>query len=77
MSNDELVTGAEIPRRLGVSRERVRQWASNGKFVFPVSLGRFGSAKLWRWDEVERWVETYRGTPGRPALGAVNVNELQ
>lgn len=51
----ELVTGAEIARRLGVSRERVRQWASNEKQGFPASLGRFGSAKLWYWRDVEQW----------------------
>lgn len=51
----ELVTGAEIARRLGVSRERVRQWASNERQGFPVSLGRFGSAKLWYWRDVEDW----------------------
>ncbi len=52
---DELVTGAEIGRRLGVSRERVRQWAAAEGLGFPHDLGRFGSVRLWRWDEVERW----------------------
>ncbi len=35
VSGTELVTGAEIGRRLGVSRERVRQWAANERLGFP------------------------------------------
>ncbi len=52
---DEFVTGAEIGRRLGVSRERVRQWAAHPSLRFPPDLGRFGTVRLWRWAEVERW----------------------
>lgn len=58
--SDELVTGAEIARRLGVSRERVRQWASDSRYGFPADLGRFGSAKVWRWADVARWNEERR-----------------
>lgn len=58
MSEDELenlVTGAEIGRRLGMSRERVRQLA--GREDFPRPLGRVGQAKVWRWSEVEAWAK--------------------
>lgn len=55
--NPELVSGAEIGRRLRVSRERVRQWASDPKYGFPRSLGRVGGAKVWRWREVARRAE--------------------
>lgn len=65
--SDELVTGAEIARRLGVSRERVRQWASDAKYGFPETIGRFGSAKLWRWGDVARWTEERRGSIRPPA----------
>ena len=41
--SDELVRGAEIGRRLGVSRERVRQWATDPKFGFPEPAGRLGA----------------------------------
>lgn len=60
---EEIVTGAEIGRRLGVSRERVRQWASDPKFSFPVSLGRVGGAKIWDWLEVQRWADERGRTP--------------
>lgn len=52
---DDLVTGAEIGRRLGISRERVRQLA--GRDDFPVSLGRLGKARVWRWADIQRWAE--------------------
>lgn len=52
---DELVTGAEIGRRLGVSRERVRQWASDARYRFPTALGRIGRAVVWRWSDVAAW----------------------
>jgi hypothetical protein len=59
----ELVSGAEVARRLGVSRERVRQWAANPRYSFPPSTGRSGPAKLWRWPEVERWAAEHRRRP--------------
>ncbi len=34
----EVVSGAEVGRRLGVSRERVRQWANDPRYGFPISL---------------------------------------
>lgn len=58
--DDELVSGAEIGRRLGVSRERVRQWASDPKYRFPDTLGRVGGAKIWKWPEIQRWAEARR-----------------
>jgi hypothetical protein len=58
--DDELVSGAEIGRRLGVSRERVRQWASNPKYRFPDSLARVGGSKIWKWPDIQRWAEARR-----------------
>jgi hypothetical protein len=53
VDDTDLVSGADIGRRLGLSRERVRQLA--GRESFPEPLGRLGRAKVWRWEEVERW----------------------
>jgi hypothetical protein len=50
----ELVSGAEIGRRLGVTREAMRQWRCRP--VFPDSLRRVGQA--WDWGTVQRWAET-------------------
>ena len=50
---DELVTGSEAVRRLGISRERVRQLAQRDDF--PEPLGRVGASIVWRWAELEKW----------------------
>lgn len=50
-----LVSGAEIARRLGLSRERVRQLARREDFPDPI--GRVGVAIVWRWPDVEAWAE--------------------
>lgn len=49
----DLVTGGEIARRLGISRERVRQLAQSADFPSPI--GRLGSANIWGWDAVDEW----------------------
>jgi len=53
----ELVSGAEIGRRLNVSREGVRQWAANPKFGFPAPVAKGGHSILWEWPPVARWAE--------------------
>ncbi len=56
----ELVSGAEVGRRLGVSREAVRLW--RGQPGFPEPLARVGQALVWDWRKVESWaVRTGRG----------------
>lgn len=52
---DDLVTGAEIGRRLGISRQRVAKIAVRAGF--PEPLGRLGQAKVWRWADVRAWAE--------------------
>jgi predicted DNA-binding transcriptional regulator AlpA len=52
---DDLVTGAEIGRRLGITRARVSQLA--GEDGFPEPLGRVGNSVVWRWRDVERWAK--------------------
>jgi prophage regulatory protein len=61
----DLVTGGEIARRLGVSRERVRQLAQRPDF--PAPLGRLGQANIWGWLAVDEW---------RRANGRVPVVEI-
>ena len=51
----ELVSGAEIGRRLGVSREAVRLWRA--KPGFPEPLGRVGQALVWDWANIQVWVD--------------------
>lgn len=50
---EDLVTGAEAARRLGVSRERLRQLAARGDF--PPPLGTLGRATVWRSSDVAEW----------------------
>jgi predicted DNA-binding transcriptional regulator AlpA len=58
---ETLVSGADIARRLGVSRERIRQLAERDDF--PEPLGKIGPAIVWRWADVEQWaVATGRET---------------
>ena len=49
----DLVSAAEIARRLSLTRERVRQLAATE--TFPTPLGRIGRSHIWRWADVERW----------------------
>lgn len=64
---DDLVTGAEIGRRLGVSTQRAHQLARMDGF--PPAVGKVGSAIVWRWPEVEAWdaTRTRKRGPARAA----------
>lgn len=62
---DELVTRAELARRLGVSGERVRQLAERPHF--PAPLGRVGQALVWRWADIEQWAKQRGRTIAAPA----------
>src|SRR2546426_371242 len=50
---DDLVTGADVARRLGVSRERIRQLAERD--IFPDPIGRLGNYVVWRWTDIDAW----------------------
>jgi hypothetical protein len=55
----DLVTAAEIARRLGRSKESIRLLISGarGKGVFPVPVaGVTSKTKIWRWTEVLDWM---------------------
>ena len=50
----ELLAGAEVARRLGLSRERVRQLATMpGRF--PTAVATVGTYRVWRWGDVTDW----------------------
>jgi predicted DNA-binding transcriptional regulator AlpA len=49
----ELVTAADIARRLGVSPQRTHQLTQQNRFPAPV--GRIATSNVWRWSDVERW----------------------
>lgn len=50
----ELLTGAEVGRRLGLSRERVRQLAAD-RTRFPPPILAIGKAFVWQWGDVLDW----------------------
>lgn len=50
---DELVTGAELGRRLHVTTSRIHQLRLADDF--PQPLGRVGQSIVWRWGDVEKW----------------------
>ena len=52
---DELVTGAEAGRRLGVSRQRIKQLSETESLAFPAPVGKVGQATVWRWADIEKW----------------------
>lgn len=59
---EDLVTGGEIAKRLGMSRARVHQLAARPDF--PKSLGRVGQSKVWRWSDIRAWLPQV----GRPPV---------
>ncbi len=60
-SGTELVTAADIGRRLGVTRERVRQWVANDRLRFPAPAGQVGRSAVWEWAQVSAWAATRPG----------------
>lgn len=52
---EDLVTGAEIGRRLEISTQRAHQLAAIDGFPDP--LGRVGNYVVWRWADVKAWAK--------------------
>ena len=50
---DELLSGSDVGRRLGITRQRVQQLASRGRFPRP--LVAFGTVTVWRWADIADW----------------------
>lgn len=63
---EDLVSGAEIGRRLGVSREAVRKWGKAPERDFPAPLARVGRSLVWDWSAVKTWADVH-GYAGRGA----------
>jgi hypothetical protein len=49
----DLVTLADIGRRLNLSRQRAHQLADDSGF--PASIGKLGNYTVYRWSDVDRW----------------------
>ena|SRR5713226_6496058 len=58
---EDLVTGAEIARRLGFTRARAHQLASRPDF--PPPIGRVGNYVVWRWSDVKAWLPSVERPP--------------
>jgi hypothetical protein len=50
---DELVTAADVGRRLGVTPQRAHQLTQQERFPNPI--GRVANSDVWRWHDIERW----------------------
>jgi hypothetical protein len=50
---DELVTAADIGRRLGVTSQRAHQLVQQKRFPDPI--GHVAGSDVWRWRDIERW----------------------
>lgn len=50
----ELVSGAEVARRLRISRQRVQQLAA-ARARFPRPFATFGTVSAWRWGDIVDW----------------------
>jgi hypothetical protein len=73
IESEDLVTMAEIARRLGRSRESIRLLAADarGPGDFPPPVARIRSrSPLWRWVDVATWAEGALGR-GDPEAGLV------
>lgn len=53
-----LMGAREIENRLGVSRQRVQQLVSRPDF--PVPYDELAMGKVWRREDVERWIARHR-----------------
>jgi predicted DNA-binding transcriptional regulator AlpA len=58
---EDLVTGAEIARRLGFTRARAHQLA--GRPDFPNPIGRVGNYVVWRWSDIKAWLPSVERPP--------------
>jgi hypothetical protein len=73
MITDGLLSSGEVARALGISRQRLAQLRDGEGF--PEPAGRAGPSYLWRWAEVERWLERRRGE--RPQVDPVLEHRLR
>jgi predicted DNA-binding transcriptional regulator AlpA len=61
--HDDLVGASEVAARVGVSRQAVHAWVSGdrGEGDFPAPVGTISGgarpSRIWRWREVNKWME--------------------
>jgi prophage regulatory protein len=60
----DLVTLADFGQMAGVSRQRAWQLASREDFPKPAAV--LGTGRVWRRRDLERWIEGWDRSPGRP-----------
>lgn len=64
---NELVSQAEIARRLGISRQRVKQLVEERKdFPAPAQTLAGPRGTLWRWGGIDAWNNAVERRTGRP-----------
>jgi len=56
----DLVSAADIAKRVGVTREAVRKWVNSTRRPFPTQLGTIGDGervqRVWRWGDIVAWL---------------------
>lgn len=55
--NSELVGLQEIAERAGVTKQAVWGWSDSKSAGFPEPLARLAAGPVWRWADVEAWLE--------------------
>ena len=58
MSEPQLMGTREIADRIGVCRQRVQQMAE--RHDFPEPMATLAQGRIWRADDVERWIAAHR-----------------
>jgi predicted DNA-binding transcriptional regulator AlpA len=67
----ELLSGADIAERLGISRQRIAQLVAE-KGRFPIPVATFGTISVWHWGDVADWIAAGgRGDVNRLSAEAV------
>ncbi|OHV41876.1 MULTISPECIES: helix-turn-helix transcriptional regulator [Pseudofrankia] len=59
---------AEVGKRLGVSRQRVSQIAGSDP-TFPKPVADLAAGRIWRAEDVERWIAEHRPDLGPADAG--------
>ena len=75
---DDLVTAAEIARRIGKSREYVRLLISGdrGGGDFPSFILETGRSKLWSWRKVSFWLSSRNFIAAEEADIAIHIEDI-
>lgn len=61
---EELISGAEVARRMKISRQRVAQLAEAPSF--PRAAAKFGKLTVWRWGDIAEWARLHERRVKQP-----------